>query len=135
MGPVQDAIRETVHEGDVMYTPSASQPFRVSRINLEGVVLELGRHGAPTLLPWYCLEGVPGFLRGHGDVRIGGSGKAIRIAPNTFDGYLKEYMGRLTASCVAAVLEKAGVVEIQRTRPASIRLSSRFSENDCAQLK
>ena len=40
----------------------------------------------------------------------------------TLDGYLKGYMKRATAGWVAAVLERAGVIEIDRSRPARVRL-------------
>ena len=121
MGPVEKAIRSAVREGDELGTPSQYQPFRVGKISSEGIFLELGQERTPTFFPWQCLEGVPTFLQQHGRVRINGSGKSQLVVRGTLDGFLKEHVNRLTAGWVAALLEKAGVVEIERTRPAYVR--------------
>jgi hypothetical protein len=121
MAPVEKAIRNAVREGDELSTPSQSQPFRVGKISSEGIVLELGQERTPTFFQWQCLEGVPAFLQQHGRVRINGSGKSQVVVRGTLDGFLKEHVNRLTAGWVAALLEKAGVVEIERTRPAYVK--------------
>jgi len=121
MRPVETAIRVAVREGDELYTPSQGQPFRIGRLSSEGIVLELGKERTPTFFRWQCLEGVPAFLQQHGRVRINGSGKSQIVVAGTLDGYLKEHVNRLTAGWVAALLEKAGVVEIENTRPAYVR--------------
>jgi hypothetical protein len=41
------------------------------------------------------------------------------------DGYLKRWIKRQTANYVAVVLERAGVLELDRDRPARIRLIDR----------
>lgn len=46
--------------------------------------------------------------------------------PGTLDGYLKGCIKRATAGWVAAVLESADVVEIDRGRPARVRLNPAF---------
>ncbi len=121
MGPVEQAVRQAVREGDELGTPAQSQPFRVGRISAVGIILELGQERTPTFFEWRCLEGVRSFVSQNGRVRINGSGKSQTIVPGTLDGYLKQYVNRLTAGWVAALLEKAGVLEIERTRPAYVR--------------
>lgn len=63
------------------------------------------------------------MLRLQERVRINGSGKNQEIVPGTLDGYLKEHVDRLTAGWVAALLEKAGVAVIERSRPAYLRVA------------
>jgi len=41
------------------------------------------------------------------------------------DGYLKRWIKRQTANYVAVVLERAGVLELDRERPAHVRLTDR----------
>ena len=41
------------------------------------------------------------------------------------DGYLKRWIKRQTANYVAVVLERAGVLELDRERPAQVRLTDR----------
>jgi hypothetical protein len=41
------------------------------------------------------------------------------------DGYLKGWMKRQTVNYVAVVLERAGVLELGRERPAQVRLTDR----------
>lgn len=124
MGPVEAAVRRSIQEGDCLKTPSESEPFWVGKISVEGIVLDLGQKRTPTPFTWECLEGVIPFLQQHGRVRINGSGKDQRIVPGTLDGYLKVHVNRLTAGWVAALLERAGILTIDRRRPAHVSLSS-----------
>lgn len=121
MGPVENAIRRAVREGDILTTPSKPEPFWVGRLNSRGITLELGKQRTPTLFTWQCLEGILPFLNEHGRVRINGSGKSTEIIPGTLDGYLKQQVNRVTAGWVAALMERAGLVNIERTRPAFVR--------------
>lgn len=118
--PVETAIRATIHEGDCLNTPAQGKPFGVAKMSGDGIVLELGEQRTPTRFTWACLEGVLPFLEKHGRVPITGSGMSKEIVQGTLDGYLKGYVYRYTASYVAALLEKAGVVTIDTTRPASV---------------
>lgn len=123
--PVETAIRGTIHEGECLSTPSKGSPFCVAKISIDGIVLELGEQRTATRFTWACLEGVLPFLAKHGKVRIIGAGMSTEIVPGTLDGYLKGCVQRYTASYVAALLEKAGVVTIDRTRPATVSLEPR----------
>ena len=42
--------------------------------------------------------------------------------PGTLDGYMKQYIKRATANWVASLLAEAGVIEVDRERPAKVRL-------------
>ena len=127
MGPVEGAIRKSVHDGEQLATPCEHKPFWVRRVSAEGIVLDLGEERTPTLFGWACLEGIVPFLKGRGSVRINGTGKSTAIRAGTLDSYLKGYINRLTAGWVAALLEKSGVVIIDRSRPAAhVRLVETF---------
>jgi hypothetical protein len=123
MGPIEQAVRCAVREGDSLSTPTQSEPFRVGRISTEGIVLHLGQKQTATFFGWSCLEGVLPNLE-QGPIRINGSGKSQLIVEHTLDGYLKQHVNRLTAGWVAALLERAGVVAIDRTRSATVRVAT-----------
>ena len=118
--PVETAIRATIHEGDCLNTPSKGQPFWVAKISGDGIALELGEQRTLTRFTWACLEGALPFLAKHGKVRIIGRGMSTEIVPGTLDAYLRGCVHRYTASYIAALLEKAGIVAIDTTRPASV---------------
>ncbi|MHC4406564.1 MAG: hypothetical protein ACYTG0_43620 [Planctomycetota bacterium] len=87
------------------------------------VLLLAGRHR--TRIPWKCIEGIPAFLAGRGSLPIG-SVFSLDSDPDTLDGYLKRFVNRATAGWVAAVLKKAGIIEIDKAPPASVRLRRGF---------
>jgi hypothetical protein len=95
----------------------------VDQLDAEGLSLLFGPKKTRTLLSWRCLEGVPGYLRGRGWVRVG----ANRDVNSDYglDGYLKGWIKRQTANYVAVVLERAGIVKLDRERPAQVRLIDR----------
>jgi len=120
-GPVEAAIRASISEGTVLHTPAKSAPFIVEQLGASAIVLLLGAKKAWTRIPWTALEGVPEFLRGRSWVVIGGVFDT-RSDETTLDGYLKQFIKRATAGWVAAVLEQAAVVEIDRGHPSRVRL-------------
>jgi hypothetical protein len=121
-GPVEEAIRAHVSPGSQLPTPTGRAVFVVHELNATGMVLLLGHKRTWTPLSWECIEGVPKFLRSRGWVRIGAN-RVVRGNPGTLDGYLKNCLKRQTADYVAVVLERAGVVELDRETPAHVRLS------------
>ncbi len=123
-GPVQAAIRAHVRAGARLPTPTGRAVFVVHELNPTGIVLLLGPKRAWTPLSWECLEGIPEFLRGHTWVRVGAN-RDVHGNPGTLDEYLKGCMKRQTADYVAVVLERAGIVELDRDLPARVRLSKR----------
>lgn len=121
LGPVRRAVRSRIAHGELLATPVQGRPFKVLEVDDKGVVLLLGAQEARTALSWECLEGVPLFLSGRGWVEIGSRFETV-ADPTTLDGYLKQWIKRATAGWVAVVLERAGVLEIDRTQPARVRL-------------
>jgi hypothetical protein len=122
---VEAAIRSTLRSGEVLPTPTGTATFTVDQIDADGLSLLFGPKKTRTLLTWPCLEGVPGYLRGQGWVLVG----ANRDVNSDYglDGYLKSWIKRQTANYVAVVLERAGVLELDRERPARVRLTGRWS--------
>jgi hypothetical protein len=51
-----------------------------------------------------------------------GARRDVRGNPNTLDGYIKEFLNRAAASYVAAMLDVAGVVELDRGSPLRMRV-------------
>lgn len=121
-GRVEAAVRAAVPLDSPLRTPSGRGRFRVARYTTDRLVLLLGEKEAWTPLPWKALEEVPGLLRGRGWVRIGSVYSTDSVA-GTLDAHLKQYLARATAGWVAVVLERAGVVEMDRTAPAKVKLA------------
>jgi hypothetical protein len=120
-GRVEAAVRSVVSPGDRLATPSGRGQFTVARYTGDGIVLLLGEKEAWTPLPWQALEQVPDLLRGRGWVLIG-SLYSTGSVPGSLDEHLKKFLKRATAGWVAVVLEKAGIITVDRARPARIRL-------------
>ena len=121
VGPVEQAIKEALAPPVSLVTPMRNAPFELEKFERRGIVLLLGAQLTPTPISWKCLEGVPEHLRGRGWVKIG-SKYELDSEPGTLDAYLKGCIARATGGWVAVVLEKAGVVDIRRERPAAVRL-------------
>jgi hypothetical protein len=119
---VEAAIRAHVSPGSRLPSPTGRAVFVVHELNSTGVVLLLGPKRERTLVSWDCMEGVPGLLRDRGWMRVGAN-RDVHGNRGTLDGYLKTYLKRQTANYVAVVLERAGVLELDREKPARIRLS------------
>ena len=101
--------------------PAGPGGFKIARYTSEELVLLLGKKEAWTSLPWPAMEGVPDFLRGRGWVAIG-SLYSTDSQPGSLDEYMKSFLKRATAGWVAVVLERAGVLVIDRSRPARVKL-------------
>jgi hypothetical protein len=121
-GRVEAAITAAVKPGEPLMTPTGRGRFSVAQYTSEGLVLLLGQQKAWTFLPWRAVEEVPDVLRGRSWVPIGTT-YSIDAVEGTLDAHLKTFTARATAAWVAVVLEQAGVVEIDRARPARVRLS------------
>jgi hypothetical protein len=102
---------------------SADRPghIRCSRTGRGDLVLLLGAKQTRTPFDWACLEGISDFLRGRGWIRVGAN-RDVRGDATALDGYLKRCIKRQTADYMAVVLERAGLVELDRERPARVRL-------------
>lgn len=120
-GRVEVAIRASVTPGDRLLTPTGRGAFTVARYTDDALVLLLGKQEAWTPISWRGVEEIPDLLRGRSWVFIGSS-YSMDAVVGTLDAHLKKFLARATAGWVAVVLEKAGVVEIDRDRPARVRL-------------
>ena len=120
---VEDAVRISVSPGELLATPTGRGQFTVARYTSGGLTLLLGKKAAWTPLPWSAVEGIPEFLRGWGWVLVGGV-NSTESQPGSLDDYLKTFPKRATAGWVAVVLERAGVLTIDRSRPIRIKLNS-----------
>ena len=120
-GLVEQAVRSAVSPGQRLSTPSGRGTFSVARYPADKIVLLLGEKEAWTPIPWHALEAVPEFLRGRSWVPIG-STYSTQAIEGTLDGHLKGYIARSTGGWVAVVLEMAGVIQINRSRPARVKL-------------
>ena len=121
---VEQAVRTAVSPGTQLETPTGRGRFSVAQVDSDGVVLLLGKKEAWTRLTWEALEGIPDFLRSRGWVKVGGV-YATTAEPGTLDAYLKGFVQRATGGWVAVLLERSGIVEIDRSRPAAVRLKAR----------
>jgi hypothetical protein len=122
---VEEAIRQAVSAGDRLPTVTGRGTFVVHDLRPDGVVLLFGEKEAWTPLSWQALEGVADFLRGRGWTKIGSS-YSVEAEEGTLDAYLKQHLKRATGGWVAVLLERAGVVELDRDRPAKVRLKSGY---------
>lgn len=120
-GSVEEAIRGRVRPGDSLPTPTGRAAFVVGDLDARGMALLLGVKQTRSLLSWPCLEGIPGALRGRGWVPVGAS-REVDGKPGTLDGYLKNWLKVQVANYVAVVFERACVIELDRDRPARVRL-------------
>jgi hypothetical protein len=120
-GPVERAVRACIPAGTRLPTPTGRATFLVDESRPDGMVLLLGAKRTETPLNWDCLEGITGHLRGGGWLRIGAN-RDVNGNRGTLDAFLKSHIKRQVAEYVAVVLERAHLVELNRDRPASLRL-------------
>ena len=125
-GIAETAIRDKLHNGQRLGTPSQGAPFVIERIDNRGVVLLMGQKETQTPFNWKVLEGALDFLKQKGWVPIG-SVYENAAASGTFDEYLKGHIQRATAGWVSSLFEAAGLVQIDRNRPSRVRAIRRRS--------
>jgi hypothetical protein len=127
---VESAIRSAIEAGEVLTTPTGKATFEVGELAPEGLWLLFGPKKTRTLLNWQSLEGIPDFLQDRDWTAVA----ANRVVGNDYglDGYLKQWVKRQTANYVAVVLERAGIVELDRERPAQVRLARRRNVTNLA---
>jgi hypothetical protein len=123
-GRVEDAVRGAAAPGVLAATPTGRGAFTVDRYTSDALVLLLGKKEAWTPLPWRAMKGIPHFLRGRG-VAIR-SLYSTDSQPGSIDEYLKGSLKTADAGWVAVVLERAGALTIDRSRPGSRRAALRL---------
>jgi len=105
-------------------TPSGKQ-FKITHIDGEKVLIETGKKPSILKIPASALEEAPNFLRGKGWVRIGAVHEVSDVM--SLDTFIKRFShGTSLASYVAPLLELAEIAEIDRSRPAKIRLKASY---------
>ena len=93
-----------------------------------------GQQETPTMLAWASWENALTFLAGKDWVEIGGR-YSVEAYPSTLNGFVLGYVSRSAASWVAAVLEAAQLVAIDRgVRPESDCVEGRNLGNRYASL-
>ena len=107
-------------EEELLKTPSGRSTFMIEAINSDGIKIRVGK-GWPILVKAECLRGIPSFLEGKGWVIIGSThGKP---PAGSLDEYLQKYThGVSVASYVVPILERIGIIEVNRKRPYRLRL-------------
>ena len=125
-GRVEQAIRQHCTDGDALPTPSQQSSFKITEIDTNGIRLLAGDSKKLPLVSWDILENVVPYLEGKTNVKIGAVHKSTG-EPGTLDDYFKKMVGStMVSSYVAAVLEKAGVVEYVHTKAMGVRLLTLF---------
>jgi len=117
---VMEKVLRLVQDGSMFETPSGHSTFKVEAVNRTGVRIRVGV-GWPIRIPAECWEGIPSFLRGKGWVIIGATHGSP--PPGSFDQYLQQFThGVSVASYVTPILERIGIVKVNRKKPSKIRL-------------
>jgi hypothetical protein len=119
-GQVEHAVRCSTAPGQVLATPSGRGRFTVD-YTAGGLILVQGATRSRTLVPWEAVEEIRDLLRGRGWVVIG-SVYSTASKQGSLDEHLKRSVKTTTAGWVAVVLERAGVVMVDRARPGRIKL-------------
>ncbi len=120
MSVMVEITRKIIRFPFILETSSGKQ-FKVIHIDGEKVLIETGKKPSTLKIPASAVEEAPNFLRGKGWIRIGAIHE-ISDAPS-LDTFLKRFSrGTSLASYVAPLLELAEIAEIDRNRPAKIRL-------------
>lgn len=124
MGKVERAIRQSTHPGMQLATPGQAKPFEVADVDRDGIVLLLGDGQWRTSVPWHTLEGLADLLS---RAKLGPNDRLLRTGRRDIAKRLPQAVPyRETSNWVMVVLERAGVVEIDRRRPITARLINGF---------
>jgi hypothetical protein len=120
MGPAERAIKARLAEGQTLHTPVRGSSFAIGALRDEGLIILIGAKQSRTLIRWPVLEDLILWLESQGWVEMGG-GYTLSGREGTVDGFLKARIKRDVAGWVVALLETAGVIDIDRQRPARVR--------------
>jgi hypothetical protein len=120
-----DRVRKEIPAGTVFLTPVKRCRNRIDYEN-DNVVFFKDTNKKPfSKTPRVCWDGIPEFLKNKGWVKIGANYGTAQ------QGSLQEYIDRFhsqgkthssEANDIASILERLGIIEIDRNRPAKIRL-------------
>ncbi|MDA0300908.1 MAG: hypothetical protein O2822_00105 [Chloroflexi bacterium] len=116
----QEAISRSVQPGARIPTPSGRSAFEVAQITADAVVLLFGPKRTPTRIPWKLLDEVVAAVPSDRWIPVGAMHSSSSEG-GTLEALLKPSLKRSTASYVAALLEKAGLLELDRSGAHRIR--------------
>lgn len=119
-GGAREKIRGVLAEGETLYTPTGAL-FGIGAIDDTGIQFFIGPKRASTRLPWEAFEGAVEHLRGRGWVPTTGTFDT-EARQYSLAQYLRQFITRETTNWVVAILEEAGLVEVDRSRPIRARL-------------
>lgn len=120
-----DRVRREIPCGTVFYTPVKRCQHRIDYENDEVLFFKEDKKKPFSKTPKICWDGIPEFLKNEGWVKIGAR---FGIAPKgSFQEYIDQFhpQGKTSSSeanDIASILERLGVVEIDRKIPSRIRL-------------
>jgi len=110
-------IAEKISSFPYFLEAPSGKRFKITHIDSEKILLETGRTPSIVKIPASALEEAPNFLRGKGWISIG------PVQGNS-DGLSLDALARSRAPYVAPLLELVEIVEIDRSRPAKVRLKA-----------
>ena len=120
-GSTEARVRATVHAGQHLLTPTGRARFEIGDIDRGGIVLLFGAGRWRTPVPWELLEEAVRSLSGRGWVLVGAQHRTDS-APGSLESIVKPALRRSAANYIAALLEYAGVCELDRRPPMRVRL-------------
>jgi hypothetical protein len=123
---VEGAIRRHLADGEILRTPCRRASFRVQRLCPEGIEVLIGPKLRQRTLKWAWLEGTAQFLYLNDRVSLNMCAQSVADRRESLCEYLRRHCLESTAGWLAALLERAGVVEISRPRPTTVRLTEQF---------
>ena len=115
-----DAVLQKIHPGDSLRTPDdkAGKPFTVTSVDPEAVTIKTAR-GGRVKISLFTFDTAVKYL---GDLGIRGD-RWLEAKDEDFQTVLNMENDRVrAASYVLAILEHAGLVEIDGSRPNRVRL-------------
>ena len=115
-----EAISRAAQPGTRIPTPSGRSVFEVAQITTDAIVLLFGAKRTRTRIPWTLLDEVMAAVPGERWMPVGAMHSSSSEA-GTLEALLKPSLKRSTANYVAALLEKAGLLELDRSGTHRIR--------------
>jgi hypothetical protein len=120
-GAVEAAITSTLKVGQRLETLGRNAAAVVGSYDADGVTLLMGYKKVKTPVVWSTLEAIPMFLVGRDWVQLTGPYDPSASA-GTLASFLDSKHSKASAPLVGALLEAAGVVEVDRAGRVAVRL-------------
>ena len=129
MGFVEANVRKFVEPGMMLGTVPRRASFEVLELAADDIVLLFGKKKTRTVISWSCLEKTMQFMAHRDWIEIRSVHDTTGV-PGSLDGYIKSNGGpkRTVGGYVAAILEAAGIVDVDTHSPAKIRLRESIAD-------